>query len=136
GQLQRRLDDLAEGELAVARQRRQPGVRRAGDDRALGADRDLAALFVDEALAVGRAAPVAQAADRDEVARFPVVDDDRRDAAEVAQVGQQDVDADTGRNASVDRVAALAQDAHRRFGRQVVTAGRGEMPGQDGWSLG
>ena len=119
-ELDRRLDHLAEGELAVAGQRRQPAIGRAGDDRALYPDRDLATLALQEVLQPRRAAPIAQSGDGDEIAARLVVDDQRRDPAEAAQVGQQHIDADAGRDPGIDGVAASAEHAHPRFSRQVM----------------
>ncbi len=130
-QLDRGLDDFSKGQGAIASERSEPGVGRARYDGTFDSDGDVAVFFGHETLSRCGSAPLPEAADGNEIARFLVKDDDRRDPAKVAEVGQEDVDTDPRGNTGVDGVAADSEHSHSGFSREIMSGCCRESAGLD-----
>jgi len=118
--------DLAERHGAVARQRGDPGIGRRRHHGAAHACRHGAAVLAHEHLRIEFLGPPAQPVDGDDLLLGGRVEDDRRHARDVDDVGLDHAEHHAGRAARVDRVAAGLQDLESGMRRQIVT-GRDHM---------
>ena len=120
GEVERGLDDLLEGHRAVSRQRRQPRVGRCRGNGPKDSGGKVAAILFPESVNACGPGPAPESADGfNRRARSRTIDD-RRDTAEMGGPRLEHVDADTGSDTGIGRVAAVFEDTDPAHACQIV----------------
>ena len=127
-----RCRDIAKRHGAIFCQYLDPGIRRGRHHGAGKSDRNLAAIFVDILLEVGRFRPPAETADGHDLAGFRMIENNRSDPGDWHQIRLHNTERNARRDPGVKRITARFENFISSFRREVMPCRDHVMIGFDG----